>query len=121
MPERLEWVRPAPSTFGHQPRGSHLILPLIAGLGKRCGPYVAQVPGNVAPWSMDVAQAGRGRPAKHAKVQDPDVRPLTMAAWKDRLQQASAWKEVKMPRADESRVRAVVERVRASQREGRWR
>ena len=106
--------------------GYGVILPLLAELEKRGEPYVAQVPGNIAAWPMDavatVAQADRGRPAKHAKVQDPNVQPLKMTAWRDRLlSESSAWKEVKLPRADGSRVRAVAVRVQASQREGRWR
>jgi SRSO17 transposase len=69
-----------------------------------------------------LTQAKRGRPAKHAKVHDPDVKPLTMTAWRDRLlQEPSAWKQVKLPRADGSHVRAIAVRVQASQREGRWR
>lgn len=106
--------------------GYGVILPLLAELEKRGEPYVAQVPGNIAAWPMDalatVAQADRGRPAKHAKVQDPDRRALTMTAWRDRLlQEASAWKEVKLPRADGACVRAVALRVQASQRKERWR
>ena len=106
--------------------GYGVIQPLLAELEKRGEPYVAQAPGNIVAWPTDavatVAQAGRGRPAKHAKVQDPDVRPLTMTAWRDRLlQEVSAWTEVRLPRADGSRVRAVAVRVQASQRESRWR
>lgn len=106
--------------------GYGVILPLLAELEKRGEPYVAQVPGNIAAWPMEalatVAQAQRGRPARHAKVQDPDMQPLTMTAWRDRLlKEPSAWKEVKLPRADGACVRAVALRVQASQREGRWR
>jgi SRSO17 transposase len=50
------------------------------------------------------------------------MRPLTMTAWRDRLlQEACAWKEVKLPRADGACVRAVALRVQASQRKERWR
>jgi SRSO17 transposase len=106
--------------------GYGVILPLLTELEKRGEPYVAQVLGNIAAWPMDavatVAQAQRGRPSKHAKVQNPDVQPLTMTAWGERLlQDPSAWKDAKLPRADGSRVRAVAVRVQASQREGRWR
>ncbi|MEN9841122.1 MAG: hypothetical protein RL376_922 [Verrucomicrobiota bacterium] len=106
--------------------GYGVILPLLAELEKRGEPYVAQVPGNIAAWPMDavatVAQARLGRPARHAKVQDPDVQPLTMSEWRDRLlQEQSAWKEVRLPRADGACVRAVALRVQASQRKERWR
>lgn len=68
-----------------------------------------------------VAQADRGRPAKHAEVQDPDIRPHTTTGWRDRLlQEASAWKEEGLPRADGACVRAVAPRVQASQRKERW-
>jgi len=63
-----------------------------------------------------------GRPAKHATVQDPGVQPLAMTAWRDRLlADPSAWREVRLPRADGACVRATALRVQASQREGRWR
>lgn len=106
--------------------GYGVILPLLVELEKRGEPYVAQVPGNIAAWPMDavatVAQAKLGRPAKHAKVHDPDVQPLTMSAWRDRLlQEPSLWKEVRLPRADGACVRAVALRVQASQRKERWR
>lgn len=106
--------------------GYGVILPLLGELEKRGEPYVAQVPGNIAAWPMEavasVAQAKLGRPAKHAKVQDPDVQPLTMTAWRDRLlQEPSAWKEVKLPPPDGACVRAVALRVQASQRKERWR
>lgn len=106
--------------------GYGAILPLLAELEKRGEPYVAQVPGNIAAWPMEavatVARAGLGRPAQHAKVQDTQIKPLTMTAWRDRLlQEASEWKEVKLPRADGAYVRAVALRVKASQRKSRWR
>ncbi len=74
-----------------------VILPLPAELEKRGELHVAQVSGNIAAWPMDalaaVAQAGRGRPARHAKVQYADMQPLTMTAWRDRLmQQPAAWR-----------------------------
>lgn len=102
------------------------ILPLLAELEQRGEPYVAQVPGNIAAWPINavasLTQAGRGRPTKHAKVQDADLQPLTMTAWRDRLmQQPAAWREVKLPRADGACVRAVALRVQASQRKERWR
>ena len=63
--------------------GYGVILPLLGVLEKRGEPYVAQVPGNIAAWPKDarasVAQADRGRPTRHAKVQDPDMRALTTA------------------------------------------
>jgi SRSO17 transposase len=69
-----------------------------------------------------VAQAKLGRPARHAKVQDPDVQPLTMTAWRARLRPVpSGWKEVKLPRADGACVRVVALRVQASQRKERRR
>lgn len=97
------------------------ILPLLTGLEKRAGPCVAQVPGNIAAWPIDavasLAQAKRGRPAKHAKVQ-----PLTVTEWRDRsLPEPSAWREVELLRADGAGVRAVAVSVQASQRAGRWR
>ena len=67
-------------------------------------------------------QSKAGRPARHAKVHDASVQPLTMTAWRDRvLQEPSAWREVKLPRADGTRTRAVALRVHASERAGRWR
>lgn len=46
------------------------------------------------------------------------MQPLTMTECPDRLlQDPSAWKEVKQPRADGSHVRAVALRVQASRRE----
>jgi SRSO17 transposase len=106
--------------------GYGVILPLLAELEKRGEPYVAQVPGNIAAWPIEAVAALKqskvGRPAKHAKVHDPDVQALTMTAWRDRLlQKPSAWREVKLPRADGARVRAAAIRVQASQRKGRWR
>jgi SRSO17 transposase len=103
------------------------ILPLLAELEKRDEPYVAQVPGNIAAWPIDavasLAQAGAGRPARHAKVHDASAHPPTMTAWRDRLlQEPSAWREVKLPRADGARACAPLRsRVRASQRAGRRR
>ena len=64
--------------------GHGVILPLLAELEKRGEPYVTQVPGNIAAWPMEavttVARAKLGRPAKHAKVQEPDVQTLTMTS-----------------------------------------
>jgi SRSO17 transposase len=101
-------------------------LPLLAELEKRGERYVAQIPGNIAAWPIDAVatlrQSKVGRPARHTKVHDPDMRPLTMTAWRDRLQEApAAWREVRLPRADGASVRATALRVQASQREGRWR
>jgi SRSO17 transposase len=106
--------------------GYGVILPFLCELEKRGEPYIAQVPGNIAAWPIEATatlkQGKTGRPAQHAKVQDPEVRPLAMTAWRDRLlEKPSAWREVKLPRADGANVRAIAVRVQASQRAGRWR
>lgn len=106
--------------------GYGVVLPLLAELEKRGEPYVAQVPGNVAAWPAEalasIRQAVRGRPRRHAVVQDQAVRALSMAEWRDELcKTPERWREVRLPRADQGTVRAVAVRVQASQRGSRWR
>ena len=106
--------------------GYGIILPLLAELERRGEPYVAQVSGQVAAWPLEavatLVQPVVGRPRQQAVVRDPAVRPLMMGAWRDRLRQESArWREVRLPRADGAKVRAMAVRVQATQRGNRWR
>ena len=106
--------------------GYGVVLPLLAELGKRGEPYVAQVPGNVAAWPADavarVVRAAVGRPRQHAVVRDRAMHALSMVNWRERLlQEPSQWANVQLPRADGVHVRAVAVRVQASQRGSRWR
>ncbi len=93
--------------------GYGVVLPLLAEVEKRKEPYVAQVPSNVVAWLLN-AQAAlkepktKGRPAKHAIVNDKSVKALSMEAWREELLKSSGeWKQVRLPRADGASVRAI--------------
>jgi SRSO17 transposase len=106
--------------------GYGVALPLLAELEKRGEPYVAQVPGNVAAWPADavatIPPATRGRPRRHAVVQDRALHACSMVEWRDQLRQTpERWRTVRLPRADGASVRAIAVRVQASQRGSLWR
>lgn len=106
--------------------GYGVVLPLLAELEKRGEPYVAQVPGNVAAWPAEavarMVRAAVGRPRRFAVVQDPALHPRSMVEWRDRLLQTpERWAQIRLPRADGARVRAVALRVQATHRGSRWR
>ena len=99
---------------------------MLAELERRGEPYVAQVSGNVAAWPVEavatLVQPAVGRPRQQAVVRDPAVHPLRLSAWWDRLpQEPSRWREVRLPRADGAKVRAIAVRIKATQRGNRWR